>query len=143
MSGPWQTERLQAFQGVSFDERRAFFFAPISGSTDPQDLTPLDLTGVTSVRMNIRAAQDASSTSLQTLGIGTGITLISDTFTPGPALPSAPNGVEIKLTASQTLAMNGGVAIRNAYYDVLVDMPDGTTLLLMNGPFDLLPTVTR
>jgi hypothetical protein len=93
--------------------------------------------------MNIRVQQDPASTSLQALTTGSGLTFVAGTFTPGPPTPGVNNGIQIVITKVQSLAMNGGVPIQNAYYDLLVDQPGGLTILLMAGQFDLAATVTR
>lgn len=144
MSGPLNTSKLQAYQGVDFADSRVFFTPPTNGSTDVQNLVPMNFTGCTA-RMMIRLAADPSSTLLQSLTSSppAGLTFIAGTFSPGPPLPAFNNGIAIALTRAQTLAMNGGVPISGAYYDLLVDQPGSTTILLMSGPFDLLPTVTR
>lgn len=142
MSGPLHTAKLVCYQGVDFLETRVFFTSPASGSTDIQNLTPIDFTGCTA-RMSIRRAADPSSTLLLSLGSGSGLSFVTQTFVPGPPMPAAPNGVSIAITRAQSLAMNSGVPYDNAYYDLLIDQPGSTTLLLMAGPFDLKATVSR
>lgn len=141
MAGPITVKKLQCWQGVNMLEQFVFFTLPTSGSTDPQNLVPMSFTSA-HARMAIRMAQDPASTSLITLTDGAGLTFITDTFTPGPPMPSANNGIAIAITPAQSLSMNGGVAI-SGYYDLMIDNPDGTTTLLLAGQFDLLPTVSR
>ena len=93
--------------------------------------------------MTVRVLDDPSATSLLSLTTGAGLTLVTQTFSPGPPLPSAPNGIQIVITKAQSLAMNGGVPQLGGYYDVFLDQPSGTSLLLMAGAFDLAATVTR
>lgn len=140
--GPLAIKRLQCWQGVDMLERFVFFTLPASGSTDPTALAPMDFTDCTA-RMTIRQDQDPTSLTLLSLTSGSGLTFMADTFTPGPPMPSVNNGVSIAITKAQTFSMNDGVAINDAYYDLLIDKPDGTTMMLMAGPFDVLATVTR
>lgn len=140
--GPLVFTPITCYQGVDLDLEFLFFGEPANGSTDVQDEVPLDLTGATA-RMMIRQTGEPGSPLLQSLTTGAGLTLVSGTFTPGPPMPSVPNGVRIQITRAQSLAMNGGVGIREAYYDLLFDMPGGTTILALAGVFNLLSTVTR
>lgn len=142
MSGPLHVSNLKCYQGVDLTETRLFFNPPASGSTDVQALVPYDFTGATA-RMMIRAAQDPSSTQYLSLTIGSGLAWTSQTFSPGPAQPAYNNGFVITITKAQSLAMNSGVPFTGGYYDVLVDLPGGTTVCAMAGQFDLVATVTR
>ncbi len=146
IGGPPLVEKLVCWQGVDFLKSYAFFTA-IDDLTDVQNYTPMDFTGA-AARMNIRLAADPASTSVLTLsgtagGSSSGLIFIKDTFTPGPALPTVYNGIEISITKAQALSMNGGAPFTGGYYDILVDNSDGTTSLLICGEFQLLPTVTR
>ncbi|AKU93368.1 hypothetical protein AKJ09_11514 [Labilithrix luteola] len=141
--GPLATKRLQVWQGVDFKARFVFFTQPASGSTDPKDLVPMDFTGWSHARMVARVAPDSASAQIMSLIAGGGLTFIADTFSPGPPMPSVNNGIEIMITSSASLAMNGGVAYSGGYYDLLIDKSDGATMMLMAGQFDLLPTVSR
>lgn len=142
MSGPLHVSNLKCYQGVDLSETRLFFIPPASGSTDVQDLQPYDFTGATA-RMMVRSSEDPASTQLLSLTVGSGLTWVSQTFSPGPPQPSVNNGITITITRAQSLALNGGVPLTGAYYDLLVDLPGGTTICLMKGQFDLVPTVTR
>ena len=142
MSGPLHVSKLQCYQGVDLVETRLFFIPPSSGSTDLQNLEAMDFTGCTA-RMMIRLDRDPAATQLLSLTTGAGLDWVSQTFTGGPSAPAFDNGIEITITRAQSLAMNGGVPLVGAYYDLLVDAPGGTTVHLMAGQFDLMATVTR
>jgi hypothetical protein len=139
--GPYLIKTLQVYQGIDYMQEFVFFGRPDSGSTEVRDLVPFDLTGA-ALRMRVRLEEDPASTSLLALSSGAGLTLISDTFSPGPAMPAAPNGVRIQITRAQSLAMNGG-EVFHGYYDVIADQADGTSMLLLCGAFQLQTTVTR
>jgi hypothetical protein len=141
MSGPLHVSKIQCYQGVDLEETRAFFDQPASG-TDLQNSVPVDFTGATA-RMMVRLERDPASTQVLSLTVGAGLEWVTETFTGGPALPSAANGIELTITRVQSLAMNGGVPFVGGYYDLLVDTAGGTTIHLMAGQFDLMPTVTR
>lgn len=142
MSGPLHISKLQCYQGVDLSETRLFFTPPASGSTDIQNLTPMDFTGCTA-RMMVRLDRDPTAAQVFSLTIGSGLTWVSQTFTGGPVQPAVNNGLTIAITRALSLAANGGVSFVGGYYDLLVDNPGGTTTHLMAGQFDLLPTVTR
>jgi len=142
LSGPLHVCKLVCYQGIDFSETRLFFTPPASGSTDVQQLVPMDFTGCTA-RMMVRTTEDPAATLLLSLATGSGLTFVAQTFTPGPPLPSANNGITIVITRAQSLAMNSGVPLLGAYYDLFVDQPGGTTILLMKGQFDLAATGTR
>jgi len=141
MSGPYHVSRIQCYQGVDLEETRLFFSPPADGSTDLADLDPMDFTGCTA-RMMVRLRCDPSSTQVLSLTTGDGLEWVSDSFPGGPSV-SVNNGIRITITRDQSLAMNNGVPFVGGYYDVLVDTPNGTTLHLMAGQFDLMATVTR
>lgn len=142
MSGPIYTSKIQCYQGVDLALTRLFFIPPSNGSTDLQDLEPMDFTGCTA-RMMVRLERDPASTMLLSLTTVSGLTWVSQTFTGGPPTPSVNNGITITITRAQSLAMNSGVPFVGGYYDLLVDNPGGTTTHLIAGSFDLMPTVTR
>lgn len=142
MSGPYHVAKIQCYQGVDLAETRLFFTPPESGSTDLQDLEPMDFTGATA-RMMVRLEGDPTAELVLSLETGSGLEWVAQTFTGGPDTPEADNGIEITITREQSLDMNDGVPFVGGYYDLLADLPGGTTVHLMAGQFDLMATVTR
>jgi hypothetical protein len=102
----------------------------------------MDFTGCTA-RMMVRLERDPAATQVLSLTTSAGLEWVSDTFDGGPDAPSVDNGIQITITRTASLAMNGGVPFVGGYYDLLVDNPDSTTTHLMAGQFDLMATVTR
>ncbi len=141
MAGPATNQKLECLQGVDFHETFLFFNAPANGSKDVSDLVPVDFTGATA-RMMVKPSADAAAVPILSLTIGSGLTFVADTTTPGPAMPGYNNGIAIWITSAQSLVANSGVAM-SAYYDLLVDWVTGETSLLACGTFNLRATATR
>lgn len=141
MAGPATNQKIEVLQGVDAHETFLFFDPPASGSKDPTARVPRDFSGATA-RLMVKPTADGSATSLLSLTIGAGLSWVSGTTTPGPAVPSYSNGIAIWVTRAQSLAANAGKPI-SAYYDLLVDWPTGETSCLARGTFNLVGTASR
>ncbi len=149
MAGPILNTPITVVQGSDEVRTFSFFTQPTGGSTDVQDLVPVNFTGCTA-RMQVRATANPGGTAYLSLAGGagvsgsspSGIAFIAETFSPGPPLPGSPNGFTVTVSKEKSLAMNGGQP-GIFYYDLILDWTNGTSTVYLRGQFTLQGSATR
>jgi hypothetical protein len=134
----WANIPLVVEQNSQFSDRWLFFQEPVPPTGDPAGWTPYNFTGAT-LKMQVREKEDASSALIATFSTGTGeIVFTAATVSPGPATPGYNNGFTLTVSAA-----NAASYARGVYFYDLIMTAAGVNTCIMNGTFEVVPTVTR
>jgi hypothetical protein len=137
MAGPVTYCDLQINQGEDWSQ--SFWWGLEDPSGDPSKTTYPYSFATATIKLQIRAALDSSSTSYFTLQLASGLALVTNPITGALTSPSLANGFSATLTSLQTLTLPNGATL---YYDAFATS-GGLVSLWLQGKIYVGTTVTR